>query len=114
WNILVTSVLILLIFPLLTAAAMGVFYDRQFGGRIYDPANGGAILWQHLFWFFGHPEVYVLALPFFGLVSVVFPVFSRQPLFGYAALIFDTLATAPLSMPLWAHHLFATGSVLLP
>ncbi|WP_256821654.1 cbb3-type cytochrome c oxidase subunit I, partial [Dietzia sp. Die43] len=71
WNILVASVLILLIFPLLTAAALGVFYDRQFGGRIYDPGNGGAILWQHLFWFFGHPEVYVLALPFFGIVSEV-------------------------------------------
>ncbi|HJC28931.1 MAG TPA: cytochrome c oxidase subunit I [Candidatus Dietzia intestinipullorum] len=114
WNILVTSVLILLIFPLLTAAAMGVFYDRQFGGRIYDPANGGAILWQHLFWFFGHPEVYVLALPFFGIVSEVFPVFSRKPLFGYAGLIFATLAIAALSMAVWAHHMFATGSVLLP
>ena len=114
WNILVTSVLILLIFPLLTAAAMGVFYDRQFGGRIYDPANGGAILWQHLFWFFGHPEVYVLALPFFGIVSEVFPVFSRKPLFGYAGLVFATLAIAALSMAVWAHHMFVTGAVLLP
>ncbi|PAY22365.1 cytochrome c oxidase subunit I [Dietzia natronolimnaea] len=114
WNILVASVLILLIFPLLTAAALGVFYDRQFGGRIYDPGNGGAILWQHLFWFFGHPEVYVFALPFFGIVSEVFPVFSRKPLFGYAGLIFATLAIAALSMAVWAHHMFVTGAVLLP
>ena len=114
WNILVTSILILLIFPLLTAAAMGVFYDRTFGGRIFDPGNGGAILWQHLFWFFGHPEVYVLALPFFGIVSEVFPVFSRKPLFGYAGLVFATLAIAALSMAVWAHHMFVTGAVLLP
>ncbi|WVF65163.1 cytochrome c oxidase subunit I [Dietzia cinnamea] len=114
WNILVTSVLILLIFPLLTAAGMGVFYDRTFGGRIFDPANGGAILWQHLFWFFGHPEVYVLALPFFGIITEVIPVFSRKPLFGYAGLVFATLAIAGLSMAVWAHHMFATGAVLLP
>ncbi|MBS7546733.1 aa3-type cytochrome oxidase subunit I [Dietzia massiliensis] len=114
WNILVASVLILLIFPLFTAAALGVFYDRTFGGRIFDPANGGAILWQHLFWFFGHPEVYVLALPFFGIVSEVFPVFSRKPLFGYAGLVFATLAIAALSMAVWAHHMFVTGAVLLP
>ena len=114
WNILVTSVLILLIFPLLTAAAMGVFYDRTFGGRIYDPANGGAILWQHLFWFFGHPEVYVLALPFFGIITEILPVFSRKPLFGYAGLVFATLAIAALSMAVWAHHMYVTGSVLLP
>ncbi|MGW8592786.1 aa3-type cytochrome oxidase subunit I [Dietzia sp. NPDC055877] len=114
WNLLITSVLILLIFPLLTAAAMGVFYDRTFGGRIYSAGNGGAILWQHLFWFFGHPEVYVVALPFFGIVSEVFPVFSRKPLFGYAGLVFATLAIAALSMAVWAHHMFATGAVLLP
>ena len=114
WNILVTAVLILMAFPLLTAAAMGVFYDRQFGGHIYDAGNGGTILWQHLFWFFGHPEVYILALPFFGVVSEVFPVFSRKPLFGYAGLVFATLAIGLLSMSVWAHHMFATGSVLLP
>ena len=114
WNILVASVLILLIFPLLTAAALGVFYDRTFGGRIYDPANGGAILWQHLFWFFGHPEVYVLALPFFGIITEILPVFSRKPLFGYAGLVFATLAIAALSMAVWAHHMYVTGAVLLP
>ncbi|AZZ81549.1 MULTISPECIES: cytochrome c oxidase subunit I [Gordonia] len=114
WNILVTSVLILLIFPLLTAALMGLEVDRQFGAHIYDPANGGVILWQHLFWFFGHPEVYVIALPFFGIVSEVFPVFSRKPIFGYSGLIYATLAIAALSVAVWAHHMYVTGAVLLP
>ena len=114
WNILVTSLLVLLIFPLLTAAALGVFYDRKLGGLIYDTANGGAILWQHLFWFFGHPEVYVLALPFFGIVSEIFPVFSRKPMFGYVGLVFATLSIAALSMAVWAHHMFVTGAVMLP
>ncbi|EGD56918.1 cytochrome c oxidase subunit I [Gordonia neofelifaecis NRRL B-59395] len=114
WNILVTSVLILLIFPLLTAALMGLEVDRQFGAHLYDPANGGVILWQHLFWFFGHPEVYVIALPFFGIVSEVFPVFSRKPTFGYSGLVYATLAIAALSVAVWAHHMYVTGSVLLP
>ncbi|AHW62700.1 Cytochrome c oxidase, subunit 1 [Corynebacterium glyciniphilum AJ 3170] len=114
WNILVMSLLVLLIFPLLTAAALGVLYDRLLGGHIYDPANGGAILWQHLFWFFGHPEVYVLALPFFGIVSEIFPVFSRKPMFGYVGLVFATLSIAALSLAVWAHHMFVTGAVLLP
>ncbi len=114
WNILVTSLLVLLIFPLLTAAALGVLYDRKLGGHIYDTANGGAILWQHLFWFFGHPEVYVLALPFFGIVSEIYPVFSRKPMFGYVGLVFATLSIAALSMAVWAHHMFVTGAVLLP
>jgi len=93
---------------------LGVLYDRKFGGHVYSAGNGGAILWQHLFWFFGHPEVYVLALPFFGIVSEVFPAFSRKPLFGYAGLVFATIAIAGLSMAVWAHHMFATGAVLLP
>ena len=114
WNILVASVLILFIFPILTAAALGVYYDRQFGGHLFDAQNGGAIMWQHLFWFFGHPEVYILALPFFGIVSEIFPVFSRKPMFGYAGLIFATLSIAALSMAVWAHHMFVTGAVLLP
>ncbi|MCK7642088.1 cytochrome c oxidase subunit I [Corynebacterium sp. CCM 8835] len=114
WTIFVTSILALMIFPMLTAAALGVLYDRKLGGHIYDPANGGAILWQHLFWFFGHPEVYVLALPFFGIISEVIPVFSRKPVFGYAGLVFATLSIAALSMAVWAHHMFVTGAVLLP
>lgn len=114
WNILVTSVLILLVFPLLTAALLGLEVDRQFGAHLYDPANGGVILWQHLFWFFGHPEVYVVALPFFGIVSEVFPVFSRKPIFGYSGLVYATMAIAALSVAVWAHHMYVTGAVLLP
>ena len=83
WNILVTSILVLIAFPLLTAALFGLAADRHFGAHVYDPANGGALLWQHLFWFFGHPEVYIIALPFFGIVTEVIPVFSRKPIFGY-------------------------------
>ncbi|MDT7802159.1 MAG: cytochrome c oxidase subunit, partial [Actinomycetota bacterium] len=83
WNILFTSVLILLAFPILTAALFGLLADRHLGAHVFDPENGGAILWQHLFWFFGHPEVYVVALPYFGIVTEIIPVFSRKPLFGY-------------------------------
>ena len=114
WNIFVTSILILLAFPLLTAALLGAEVDRQFGAHLFDPANGGAILWQHMFWFFGHPEVYIIALPFFGIVSEIFPVFSRKPIFGYSGLIYATLAIAALSVAVWAHHMYATGAVLLP
>ncbi|MDY5785811.1 cbb3-type cytochrome c oxidase subunit I, partial [Corynebacterium sp.] len=114
WAVFTASVLVLMIFPLLTAAALGVLYDRKLGGHIYDSANGGAILWQHLFWFFGHPEVYVLALPFFGVISEVVPVFSRKPVYGYVGLIFAILAIGALSMAVWAHHMFVTGAVLLP
>ncbi|WP_018296597.1 cytochrome c oxidase subunit I [Corynebacterium lubricantis] len=114
WTIFITGIMALMIFPLLTAAALGVLYDRLLGGHIFDSANGGAILWQHLFWFFGHPEVYVIALPFFGIISEVVPVFSRKPVFGYIGLVFATLAIAALSMTVWAHHMFVTGAVLLP
>ncbi|APT83332.1 aa3-type cytochrome oxidase subunit I [Corynebacterium ammoniagenes] len=114
WSIFTTAILSLLIFPLLLAAALGVLYDRKLGGHIFDSANGGAILWQHLFWFFGHPEVYVIALPFFGIISEVVPVFSRKPVFGYTGMVFALLAIGALSMAVWAHHMFVTGAVLLP
>ena len=114
WNILITSILVLLAFPMLTAALLGLAVDRHLGGHIYDPATGGVLLWQHLFWFFGHPEVYIVALPFFGIVSEIFPVFSRKPLFGYTTLVYATIAIAALSIAVWAHHMFATGAVLLP
>ncbi|GAA3389227.1 cytochrome c oxidase subunit I [Streptomyces roseoviridis] len=114
WNVLLTSVLVLLAFPVLAAALFALEADRQFGAHVYDPANGGALLWQHLFWFFGHPEVYIIALPFFGIVSEIFPVFSRKPLFGYIGLVAATIAIAGLSVTVWAHHMFATGAVLLP
>jgi cytochrome c oxidase subunit I len=114
WNILLTSVLVLLAFPVLAATLLALFADRQFGSHIFNPANGGTILWQHLFWFFGHPEVYIIALPFFGIVTEILPVFSRKPLFGYKGLIFATIAIAGLSATVWAHHMFPTGAVLLP
>ncbi|MFI9400882.1 cytochrome c oxidase subunit I [Nocardia sp. NPDC052316] len=114
WNILITSILVLLAFPILTAALFALAIDRHLGAHIYDPANGGVILWQHLFWFFGHPEVYIVALPFFGIVTEIFPVFSRKPLFGYTALVYATISIGALSVAVWAHHMYATGSVLLP
>ena len=114
WNILVTSILVLMAFPVLAAALLALEADRHLGAHIYDAANGGAILWQHLFWFFGHPEVYIIALPFFGVVTEIIPVFSRKPLFGYKGMVFATIGIGALSMTVWAHHMFATGAVLLP
>ncbi|WP_028662949.1 aa3-type cytochrome oxidase subunit I [Saccharomonospora halophila] len=114
WNILITSLLVLLAFPILTAALMGLLADRRIGAHVFDPANGGVILWQHLFWFFGHPEVYIVALPFFGIASEIIPVFSRKPIFGYKGLVWATLSIAALSVAVWAHHMYATGAVLLP
>ncbi|MEU9254422.1 cytochrome c oxidase subunit I [Streptomyces sp. NPDC048270] len=114
WNVLFTSILALLAFPVLTAALLALEADRKFGAHVFDAANGGALLWQHLFWFFGHPEVYIVALPFFGIVSEILPVFSRKPVFGYAALVGATIAITGLSATVWAHHMFATGAVLLP
>ncbi|WP_137723582.1 cytochrome c oxidase subunit I [Prescottella subtropica] len=114
WNILVTMILVLMVFPLLAAALAGLLVDRHLGAHLFDPATGGAILWQHLFWFFGHPEVYIVALPFFGIVSEIFPVFSRKPVFGYLGLVYATVGIAALSSAVWAHHMFATGAVLLP
>ena len=114
WTVLVTSLLALIIFPVLAAALFGLGGDRRFGMHIFDVEAGGAMLWQHLFWFFGHPEVYVLALPFFGVISEIFPVMSRRPIFGYKTLVFATVAIAGLSVAVWAHHLYVTGQILLP
>ncbi|QRO86536.1 cytochrome c oxidase subunit I [Kytococcus sedentarius] len=114
WTVLVTSILVLLVFPVLTAAMFAMAADRIVGTHIYDVSNGGAMLWQHLFWFFGHPEVYIIALPFFGIISEVIPVFSRKPIFGYKTLILAAMAIAALSMSVWAHHMYGTGQVLLP
>ncbi|GAB3363865.1 aa3-type cytochrome oxidase subunit I [Amycolatopsis echigonensis] len=114
WNILFTAILVLLAFPILTAALFGLEADRRLGAHVFDPANGGAILWQHLFWFFGHPEVYIVALPYFGIVTEIIPVFSRKPLYGYRLMVFATVGITGLSATVWAHHMFATGAVLLP
>ena len=114
WNVLVTSVLVLMVFPVLAATFIALYADRNWGTQIFDPSSGGAIIYQHLFWFFGHPEVYVLALPFFGIISEVIPVFSRKPIFGYKGLVGATLAIAALSMAVWAHHMYTTNAVYLP
>ncbi|NDU72233.1 cytochrome c oxidase subunit I [Actinomadura sp. DSM 109109] len=114
WNALLTSILVLLAFPVLAAALLALEADRKLGAHIFDAAHGGALLWQHLFWFFGHPEVYIIALPFFGIVTEILPVFSRKPVFGYIGLVFATITIAGLSITVWAHHMFVTGQVLLP
>jgi cytochrome c oxidase subunit 1 len=114
WNIFFTSILVLIAFPIFTAALFGLLADRLIGAHVFDPANGGSIMWQHMFWFFGHPEVYIVALPYFGIISEIVPVFSRKPLFGYKGMVFATIAITGLSAVVWAHHMFATGAVLLP
>ena len=114
WNILVTSLLVLIAFPIFAGALLCLEADRLLGAHIFDAANGGPILWQHLFWFFGHPEVYIIALPFFGIITEILPVFSRKPIFGYIGLVGATLAIAALSVAVWAHHMFVTGAVDLP
>jgi cytochrome c oxidase subunit 1 len=104
WTMLVTSVLILFAFPSITAALALLLFDRHLGGGFFDPTQGGApILWQHLFWFFGHPEVYILVLPYFGIGSEVIPVFSGKPLFGYRYMVLAVVAS-PSSMGVWATH----------
>ena len=105
WTVLVTSILVLLIFPVLAAALLALGADRRFGAHVFDPDNGGPMLWQHLFWFFGHPEVYIIALPFFGIITEILPVFSRKPIFGYKTLVFATIAhRRPVGQRLGAPH----------
>jgi cytochrome c oxidase subunit 1 len=114
WNLYLTSFMILLAFPVLTGALIMLEADRRFGTHLYEGITGGSpILWQHLFWFFGHPEVYIVALPFFGVVTEILPVFSRRPIFGYKGLVLATLAISALSTSVWAHHMFVTGQVVL-
>jgi cytochrome c oxidase subunit 1 len=115
WTVLVTATLILLATPVLAAGMIALFIDRNYGGSFFDPNTGGnPVLWQHLFWFFGHPEVYIVILPAMGVVSEILPVFSRRPLFGYRAFVFATIAIGLLSFSVWAHHMFTTGQVFLP
>jgi cytochrome c oxidase subunit I len=107
--------MVLLAFPVLTAALAMLFADRHLDAHIFEVQKGGTpVLWQHLFWFFGHPEVYIAALPYFGVATEILAVFSRRPVFGYKSMIFATLAIGGLSTAVWAHHMFATGVVLLP
>ncbi|HEV2440449.1 MAG TPA: cbb3-type cytochrome c oxidase subunit I [bacterium] len=115
WDMVVTSLIILMAFPPLAATLAMLLIDRRLGGHAFDPSQGGsAIVYQHLFWFFGHPEVYVMVLPYFGMVTEIIPVFSRKPVFGYTAFVLTTLAIAGLAMAVWAHHMFTTGAVVNP
>jgi cytochrome c oxidase subunit I len=110
WMSFITQVLLLLAFPVITVALILLMFDRFFGTHFFVPSGGGdPILWQHLFWIFGHPEVYILILPAFGIISEVLPVFSRKPLFGYAAMVFSGVFIAFLGFGVWSHHMFATG-----
>ena len=110
WMSFITQVLLLLAFPVITVALVLLMFDRFFGTHFYVPSGGGdPLLWQHFFWIFGHPEVYILILPAFGIISEVLPVFSRKPLFGYAAMVFSGVFIAFLGFGVWAHHMFATG-----
>src|SRR3954463_5985013 len=116
WTILVYSILLILALPVIAGAVTLLLTDRHFGTHFYDPSQGGSpLLWQHLFWFFGHPAVYIRVLPAFGIISEVLPVFARKPIFGYKAIAAATAAIAFLSMLVWAHHMFATpmGTVVL-
>ncbi len=110
WMMLIDAILILLAFPPLTAAQVMLLFDRYLGAHFFDPQSGGsALLWQHLFWFFGHPEVYIMALPAFGIVSEIIPVFSRKVIFGYASMAAATAAIGLISVGVWAHHMFTVG-----
>jgi cytochrome c oxidase subunit I len=109
WAILTYSILLIFALPVIAAAVTMLLTDRHFGTHFFDPGNGGsAILWQHLFWFFGHPEVYIMIIPGFGIVSEVLPVFARKPIFGYKAIAASTVAIAVLGFLTWAHHMFTT------
>jgi cytochrome c oxidase subunit 1 len=115
WMTLVVAFLLILSLPVLTVGLLELLFDREFGTNFFIAANGGdPILWQHLFWIFGHPEVYILILPSFGIISEVLPVMSRKPLFGYAAVVFAGVSIAVLGFAVWSHHMFTTGLGTVP
>jgi cytochrome c oxidase subunit 1 len=110
WSILSYAWLLIIVLPTLSAGLTMMLLDREAGTNFFNPAKGGSpILYQHVFWFFGHPEVYILVLPMMGVVSEIIPVFARKPIFGYKAVAFSTLGIAFFSMLVWAHHMFAVG-----
>jgi cytochrome c oxidase subunit I len=110
WTILIYSILLILALPVIAGAVTLLLTDRHFGTHFFDAGQGDPLLWQHLFWFFGHPEVYIMILPGFGVVSEVLPVFCRKPIFGYKAIAAATVVIAFLGLLVWAHHMFATPS----
>jgi cytochrome c oxidase subunit I len=110
WTLLIYAILLILALPVIAGAVTMLLTDRHFGTHFYDAGQGDPLLWQHLFWFFGHPEVYIMILPGFGVVSEVLPVFCRKPIFGYKAIATATIVIAFLGLLVWAHHMFATPS----
>ncbi len=109
WTMFTQAILLVISIPVIAGAVTLLLTDRHFGTHFYDPTNGGSpLLWQHLFWFFGHPEVYILVLPGFGVISEILPVFSRKPIFGYKAIAAATLGIAFIGSLVWAHHMFTT------
>src|SRR3954463_16625319 len=111
WAILIYAILLILALPVIAGAVTLLLTDRHFGTHFYDASQGGSpLLYQHLFWFFGHPEVYIMVLPGFGMISEILPVFARKPIFGYKAIAASTVVIAFLSLLVWAHHMFATPS----
>ncbi len=110
WTWMITALLLIMAMPVLAGAVTMLLTDRHFGTSFFNAAGGGdPVLFQHIFWFFGHPEVYILALPAFGIISQVIPAFARKPLFGYAAMVYATAAIALLACIVWAHHMFTVG-----
>ena len=115
WAIETYSILLVAVLPALSAGLTLLLLDRQAGTHFFIPSEGGsALLWQHVFWFFGHPEVYIMVLPAMGMISEVLPVFSRKPIFGYKAIALSTIGIAFVSMLVWAHHMFAVGMPIVP
>jgi cytochrome c oxidase subunit I len=110
WTIEVYAALLIVVLPVLSVGLTMLLLDRQAGTHFFEPDEGGnAVLWQHVFWFFGHPEVYIMILPVMGIISEVLPVFSRKPIFGYTAIVFSTVAIGFYSLLVWAHHMFTVG-----